>query len=44
MLQLNHTKLEDVDRVMEIIKQAQLYFKEKGINQWQNGYPNTKRH
>ena len=34
--------LEDIERVMEIIKQAQQYFKEKGINQWQNGYPNAK--
>ncbi len=41
MLQLKHTKLEDVHRVMEIIEQAQLYFKEQGIDQWQNGYPNT---
>ncbi|CUP95911.1 Acetyltransferase (GNAT) family [Turicibacter sanguinis] len=42
MLALRYTKLEDIERVMEIIKQAQQYFKEKGINQWQNGYPNTK--
>ena len=40
MLALRYTKLEDIERVMEIIKQAQQYFKEKGINQWQNGYPN----
>ena len=33
MLQLKHTKLEDVHRVMEIIEQAQLYFKEQGIDQ-----------
>lgn len=42
MLALRYTKLEDIERVMEIIKQAQQYFKEKGINQWQNGYPNAK--
>ena len=42
MLALRYTKLEDIERVMEIIKQAQHYFKEKGINQWQNGYPNAK--
>ena len=41
MLQLKHTKLEDVHYVMEIIDQAKLYFKEQGIDQWQNGYPNT---
>ena len=42
MLALRYTKLEDIERVMEIIKQAQQYFKEKGINQWQNGYPNEE--
>lgn len=26
---------------MEIIKQAQCYFKKQGIDQWQNGYPNS---
>ena len=31
MLALRYTKLEDIERVMEIIKQAQQYFKEKGI-------------
>lgn len=41
MLQLKHTKLEDVHYVMEIIDQAKLYFKEQGIDQWQNDYPNT---
>ncbi|NLY77092.1 MAG: GNAT family N-acetyltransferase [Tissierellia bacterium] len=30
----------DIDRIMNIIKQAQDYFKEQGINQWQNNYPN----
>lgn len=42
MLSLRHTKLEDVERVMEMIKQAQQYFKENGIDQWQNNYPNAK--
>lgn len=42
MLSLRHTKLEDVERVMEMIKQAQQYFKENGIDQWQNGYPNAQ--
>ena len=32
----------DVDSIMKIIKQAQDYFKEKGINQWQNNYPNVE--
>lgn len=30
----------DADRIMEIIRQAQRYFRENGIDQWQNGYPN----
>jgi len=30
----------DVNSIMNIIKQAQDYFKEQGINQWQNNYPN----
>lgn len=30
----------DVEDIMEIIKQAQSYLKSKGINQWQNNYPN----
>ena len=25
---------------MKIIREAQLYFKEQGIDQWQNNYPN----
>ena len=31
----------DVDRIMEIIKQAQDYLKVKEIDQWQNNYPNN---
>jgi len=30
----------DIDNIMNIIRQAQIYFKENGIDQWQNGYPN----
>ncbi|MDR3598635.1 GNAT family N-acetyltransferase [Clostridium sp.] len=32
---------KDIDGIMKIIRQAQVYFKEKGINQWQNDYPNA---
>lgn len=32
----------DAPGIMEIIRQAQEYFREKGIDQWQNGYPNLK--
>ncbi|NLZ51738.1 MAG: GNAT family N-acetyltransferase, partial [Thermoanaerobacteraceae bacterium] len=29
----------DIDSILNIIRQAQNYFKEQGIDQWQNGYP-----
>ncbi len=32
----------DIINIMKIIKQAQDYFKENGIDQWQNNYPNTE--
>ncbi|WP_066870802.1 GNAT family N-acetyltransferase [Clostridium mediterraneense] len=32
----------DIDRIMIIIKQAQNYFKENNIDQWQNNYPNAE--
>lgn len=32
----------DVDDIMKIIKVSQDYFKEQGIDQWQNNYPNAK--
>jgi GNAT superfamily N-acetyltransferase len=32
----------DIDRIYEIIKQAQEYFRENGIDQWQNNYPNPE--
>jgi len=35
------TQLTDIDRIMEIITQAQQYFKDNNIDQWQNNYPNT---
>ena len=31
----------DINEIMRIIKQAQNYFKENGINQWQDNYPNN---
>lgn len=30
----------DAARIMDIIRQAQDYLKNRGINQWQNNYPN----
>jgi len=38
-----HFKLssrDDIPKIMTIIKQAQESFKQAGINQWQNNYPN----
>ena len=32
----------DIPEIMGIIKQAQDYFKEKNIDQWQNGYHNEE--
>lgn len=31
--------LSDVDRIMEIVADAQRFLKESGVDQWQNGYP-----
>lgn len=30
----------DIENIMKIIYQAQNYFKDNGIDQWQNNYPN----
>lgn len=32
----------DIDRIMDIIKEAQLFLREKGVNQWQDGYPSRE--
>jgi len=32
----------DINDIMNIIRQAQDYFKETGINQWQDNYPNVE--
>lgn len=39
-MKLRLTTTSDLDAVMKIINQAKTYFKEQGINQWQDGYPN----
>lgn len=33
---------QDINQIMEIIKQAQDYFKRNHIDQWQNNYPNRQ--
>jgi len=32
----------DIDRILCIIRQAQEYMKQQGIDQWQNGYPDRE--
>ncbi|WP_251861456.1 GNAT family N-acetyltransferase [Clostridium sp. Marseille-Q2269] len=32
----------NINSIMKIITQAQVYFKEQGIDQWQNNYPNEE--
>ncbi|MCM8710326.1 GNAT family N-acetyltransferase [Clostridium sp. SYSU_GA19001] len=39
-MQFRKTVEEDIISIMKIINAAQTYFKEQGIDQWQNGYPN----
>ena len=39
-MEFRKTKKSDIKDVMKIIKQAQKYFKEQEIDQWQNNYPN----
>lgn len=41
-MEFRKTDIIDINHVMDIIKQAQTYFKQQGINQWQNNYPNTE--
>lgn len=40
MLTLRYAKQKDIPEIMDIIGMAQDYFRQKGIDQWQNGYPN----
>lgn len=42
MISYRFTQTSDLPAVMSIVKQAQDYFKNKGIDQWQNGYPNEE--
>lgn len=42
-MKIRKTTKKDVDKVMHLIQQAQCYFKEEGIDQWQDGYPNHEK-
>ncbi|MGL4337191.1 MAG: GNAT family N-acetyltransferase [Turicibacter sp.] len=41
-MELRKSDINDVARIMEIITEAQVYFKENGVDQWQNNYPNVE--
>ncbi|WP_252226746.1 MULTISPECIES: GNAT family N-acetyltransferase [unclassified Clostridium] len=39
-MELKKSIEEDISNIMKVINEAQIYFKEQKINQWQNNYPN----
>ena len=39
-LTLRHTQTSDLPAIMAIVADAQADFRARGIDQWQNGYPN----
>lgn len=41
-MEFRKAKESDMNNIMEIIKQAQDYFKAQEIDQWQNNYPNIE--
>ena len=41
-MEFRKTLSQDINDVMKIINKSQDYFKEQGINQWQNNYPNSQ--
>ncbi len=38
-MNIRKSKITDINEIMTLIRQAQKYFKETGIDQWQDGYP-----
>ncbi|AGN25062.1 N-acetyltransferase GCN5 [Erysipelothrix rhusiopathiae SY1027] len=40
-LRIRKANRDDLTKIMNIIEQAKNVFREKGIDQWQNGYPNV---
>ena len=40
-MKFRKTIIEDIKNVMQIIDDAKEYFRKNGIDQWQNGYPNS---
>ena len=41
-MELEFTTKNDLIEVIKIINQAKQYFKNEGIDQWQDGYPNEE--
>lgn len=41
-MEFRKTNEKDIDNIMKIIKMSQEYFREQGIDQWQNNYPNLE--
>ena len=41
-MEIRRARREDLDEVMDIIGEAQAYFKDQAIPQWQNNYPNRE--
>lgn len=39
-MKIRKSNNQDVTSIMKLIHQAQNYFKDQGIDQWQDGYPN----
>lgn len=38
-MEIRKSNTDDIEDIMKLVKQAQSYFKNNGIDQWQDGYP-----
>lgn len=41
-MEFRKSKKSDIKEIINIIEEAQNYFKENNIDQWQDGYPNEE--
>ena len=41
-MEFRKSRKSDIKEIINIIEEAQSYFKANGIDQWQNGYPNEE--
>lgn len=39
-MEIRKSQYSDIDSIMVVVSEAQEYFKNNGIDQWQDGYPN----